>query len=83
MTAQMAVPWQADFNDCGLNWWPSQRPNDVRVDASATNQIPWARGVTTHLGMVHNFSKLAFITAQRDAAGTVVFAEDQRAQLTS
>ncbi len=38
MTAQMAVPWQADFNDCGFNWWPSQRPNNVRIDANATNQ---------------------------------------------
>jgi hypothetical protein len=29
--------------------------------------------------MVHNFSKLGFITAQKDAAGNIVFAEDQRA----
>jgi hypothetical protein len=28
---------------------------------------------------VHNFPKLGFITAQKDAAGNVVFAEDQRA----
>jgi L-Lysine epsilon oxidase N-terminal/L-lysine epsilon oxidase C-terminal domain len=83
LTAQMALPWQADFFDCSGDWWPSQRPDGVRVDANATNQIPWDRGVTTHLGMVHNFSQLAFITAQKDAAGNVVFAEDQRALLTS
>jgi hypothetical protein len=79
MTAQMAVPWQADFNDCALNWWPSQRPNDVRLSATSNGTAPWARGVSTHLGMVANFPKLAFITAQKDAGGNVVFAEDQRA----
>ena len=29
----MAVPWQANFNDCnsaeGADWWPGQRPNEV------------------------------------------------------
>jgi hypothetical protein len=29
--------------------------------------------------MVHNFNKLGFITAQRDAQGNIVFAEAQRA----
>jgi hypothetical protein len=29
--------------------------------------------------MVDNFGKLGFITAQTDAAGKVVFAEEQRA----
>jgi hypothetical protein len=47
--------------------------------ASSANTRAWARGVTTHLGMVHNFAKLGFITAQQDAAGNIVFAEDQRA----
>jgi hypothetical protein len=36
LTAGMAVPWQADFNDCnseeGADWWPGQRPNEVRRD---------------------------------------------------
>jgi hypothetical protein len=79
LTAQMAVPWQADFNDCDANWWPSQRPNDVRPSPTSTNVLSWDRGVTTHLSMINNFSKLAFITAQRNAQGNIVFAEDQRA----
>src|SRR5262249_23489622 len=33
ITKQMALPWQADFNDCKqedpLAWWPAQRPDDV------------------------------------------------------
>ena len=32
-----------------------------------------------HPGNGAQFSKLGFITAQKDAAGNVVFAEDQRA----
>jgi hypothetical protein len=79
LTALMAVPWQADFMDCSGNWWPSQRPDIVRRVASSANTVAWDRGVTTHLEMVHNFAKLGFITAQKDAAGNVVFAEDQRA----
>jgi hypothetical protein len=47
--------------------------------ASSAITVAWDRSATTHLQMVHNFSKLGFITAQKDAAGNVVFAEDQRA----
>jgi hypothetical protein len=79
LTALMALPWQADFMDCRGNWWPSQRPDNVRRMASSANTFDWARGVTSYLQMVHNFAKLGFITAQKDAAGNVVFAEDQRA----
>jgi hypothetical protein len=83
LTALMAVPWQADFMDCSGDWWPSQRPDNVRRVATSTNTVVWDRGVTTHLEMVHNFSKLAFITAQKDAAGNVVFAENQRTDLVA
>jgi hypothetical protein len=79
LTALMALPWQADFMDCAGNWWPSQRPDIVRPVASSANTLAWARGVTKHLEMVHNFPKLGFIMAQKDAAGNIVFAEDQRA----
>ena len=79
LTAQMAVPWQADFFDCAGAWWPSQRPDKARLSATATDEAPWARGISSRLLMVHNFSKLGFITAQRDGGGNVVFAEDQRA----
>ena len=29
MTKRMAVPWQADFFECQVHWWPAQRPDDV------------------------------------------------------
>ncbi|MER9920537.1 MULTISPECIES: hypothetical protein [unclassified Mesorhizobium] len=74
----MALPWQADFFDCRGNWWPSQRPDTVRISASSPTTLQWARGVTSHLEMVHNFSKLGFVTAQVDPAGNVVFIETQR-----
>lgn len=28
-TKRMAVPWQADFYQCEVHWWPAQRPDDV------------------------------------------------------
>ena len=51
---QMALPWQADFNDCAregegeeeFGWWPTQRPDDVFKNAdavSAKKTVPWAR----------------------------------------
>ena len=79
LTALMALPWQADFLDCVGSWWPSQRPDNVRRVATSDEEVPWDQGVSTHLEMVHNFAKLGFITAQRDAAGNIVFAQDQRA----
>ncbi|RIA79461.1 hypothetical protein C1645_845913 [Glomus cerebriforme] len=29
INAYMALPWQADFNECNTNWWPAQRPDIV------------------------------------------------------
>lgn len=79
VTALMAVPWQADFVDCGGGWWPSQRPDDVRPNPNTTTTVDWERGANTRIKMVNNFAKLGFITAQQDDQGNVVFAEDQRA----
>jgi len=78
LTALMALPWQADFLACRGNWWPSQRPDNVRISVSSPNTLVWARGVENYLQMVHNFAKLGFITAQIDASGSVVFVENQR-----
>lgn len=82
ITALMAVPWQADFYNCQRSWWPSQRPDDVRPDAGTAKSERWERGVESRIGMVNNFSKLAFITAQMDDQGNIVFAEDQRALIS-
>ena len=47
----MAVPWQADFNECSSQpigdrfiawWWPVQRPNYVYVrKGDRKHQVPW------------------------------------------
>jgi hypothetical protein len=69
MTAAMALPWQADFNDCSDNWWPSQRPNNVYSNAAQVPDDPvsWAQGVYTgntsasRSKMVERFGKLGFL----------------------
>lgn len=56
VTAQMALPWQADFADCKkepvigelvqVAWWPWQRPDDVLRGGTANREnlgwTPWA-----------------------------------------
>lgn len=34
ITKYMAVPWQADFYECSVHWWPAQRPDDVISEAT-------------------------------------------------
>jgi hypothetical protein len=73
---QMALPWQADFNDCwqlnNLAWWPSARPDDVFLNAGdkLNQRVPWARPDTkwpsgsTKSGyddMVANWYKFGFV----------------------
>jgi hypothetical protein len=79
LTALMALPWQADFLKCAGNWWPTQRPDDIRPNATTTDTVSWVRKVTNHKSMVRNSKRLGFVVAQKDAAGNVVFVESQRA----
>ena len=65
VTKQMAVPWQADFNDCAqdgeLAWWPAQRPDEVFPEAGGT-QVPWVRDlVSTREEMVTKWHRLGFV----------------------
>jgi hypothetical protein len=71
---QMAVPWQADFMDCHQElhagspettgvwgWWPSQRPDDVRI-VGEPSMVPWVReGLADHEWMVANWGKQGFV----------------------
>ncbi len=50
LTKYMAVPWQADFNECSSQqigeryvwWWPVQRPSFVYVRRDGhLRQVPW------------------------------------------
>jgi hypothetical protein len=87
-TRQMAVPWQADFNDCrdegDYAWWPSQRPTGVLPSASATQRVDWARPtvkfdsgkqVSDHQDMLENWYKFGFVVQQGD-----IFVETERAE---
>ena len=81
LTAQMALPWQADFNDCRDDWWPSQRPNDVFASASQIPNAPvdWQEGVggsgndKNRKDMVKNYWKLGFLVS--DGQGNLIEAE--------
>ena len=86
-TRQMAVPWQADFNDCrdegDYGWWPSQRPTATLPDPSATQRLDWARPtkvfasgkqVSTHADMVACWYEFGFVVQDGD-----VFVETERA----
>ena len=71
---QMAVPWQADFNDCrnegNYGWWPSPRPTHALPAPNASKRTDWARATdrfaagnleSTHEDMVVNWWKFAFV----------------------
>jgi L-Lysine epsilon oxidase N-terminal/L-lysine epsilon oxidase C-terminal domain len=84
---QLALPWQADFNDCrdegDYGWWPSQRPTAVLTDPSANKRVDWARPTvkfasgsqtTTHEDMVACWAKFGFVVASGE-----LFVETERA----
>eukprot|EP01121_Diplochlamys_sp_Union-15-3_P016975 TRINITY_DN588_c0_g1_i2.p1 TRINITY_DN588_c0_g1~~TRINITY_DN588_c0_g1_i2.p1 ORF type:complete len:1154 (-),score=254.94 TRINITY_DN588_c0_g1_i2:52-3477(-) len=55
-TKHMALPWQADFNECEYHWWPAARPDsilplyslkqkgDQHVAADPNQRQRWTRG---------------------------------------
>jgi L-Lysine epsilon oxidase N-terminal/L-lysine epsilon oxidase C-terminal domain len=79
VTARMAVPWQADFNDCsmerGADWWPGQRPNQVRRGQEPDAE--WAPTDWKHIDMVEKWSQLGFVVA-KTVANEVEYVEDER-----
>jgi hypothetical protein len=88
---QMAVPWQADFDDCSallnMGWWPSQRPDDVFLSATdpLSSRVPWdrlddskqtfANTEQGHLLMIKNWHNFGFVVEQWGGA----FVETERA----
>lgn len=65
-TMRSAIPWQADFNDCQDQWWPSHRPTDVLVGTTGSTPERWARnvgetGVSAHKNMVEKWQQLEFV----------------------
>jgi len=76
-TRQMAVPWQADFNECknegNYGWWPATRPDAVYASASDTKRVDWSRAtdrfdggnrLPTKEDMVTNWYKFGFVDEQ-------------------
>lgn len=46
LTQYMALPWQADFNECAEHWWPVQRPDHVVTEALYQEVVEELRDVT-------------------------------------
>ena len=63
VTQQMSLPWQTDFNACGSNWWPPERPNQV-IPSGNTAYVDWNRGVGGGSDMVNKWSTLGFVVDQ-------------------
>jgi hypothetical protein len=80
LTAQMAIPWQADFRDCGkegaADWWPGQRPTHV-LGGGRTGSGDWVPKDWDRVDMVNQWMHLGFIV--EDASGdTTRYVEDER-----
>jgi hypothetical protein len=82
ITANMAVPWQADFRDCniqeGADWWPAQRPNEVRGE-KRQGQEAWAPK-WGYEEMVKRWSQLGFVVA-KTVDNKVEYVEEERSPL--
>ena len=63
LTLVMALPWQADFFDCGDNWWPVPRPDYAIPQGTSTAQ-DWDRTLGDEMDMVNKWSTLGFVVRQ-------------------
>ena len=65
ISAVMACPWQNDFFQCGTNWWPVPRPNEVFRGGMSKDWLTDPSGsVSTGQQMVDNWSMLGFVVPQ-------------------
>jgi hypothetical protein len=78
ITKRAAIPWQADFLKCGDNWWPAQRPNQVRPSASATASIEWSRGINGHIDLVERWAGLGVVVPSATPGSAAAFHESER-----
>jgi hypothetical protein len=85
ISQRMACPWQADFAECLLNWWPAQRP-DLAGRLGNGNPGPrWDRGIIvgndpedpqSHLNMVQRFARLGLIVKDKNTGNFVEVGRD-------
>jgi hypothetical protein len=94
INAYMALPWQADFNQCTTTWWPAQRPDNVITEKklkeimnksykeiSSNDFEDWTRNGNAILSMaemVNSWTKLGFVIEKKINNGTKVFTEIER-----
>jgi hypothetical protein len=80
LTARMAVPWQADFRDCGeeghADWWPGQRPTHV-FHAGQPRSRNWMPRGWSPVTMVNKWMRLGFIV-EETSSGKTRYVEDER-----
>ncbi|MEP7305146.1 MAG: LodA/GoxA family CTQ-dependent oxidase [Acidobacteriota bacterium] len=73
LTARMAIPWQADFRDCGeqahADWWPGQRPTHV-FRGHRTVAENWVPRNWTREDMVKQWMDLGFIDEDTSSGKT-------------
>jgi hypothetical protein len=64
---QMALPWQADFDDCRVHWWPGARPDQVIVGGSSKTWMRYDDGSAVPNGvpgmneMVRLWDQMGFV----------------------
>ncbi|MBI3408064.1 MAG: hypothetical protein HY040_06870 [Planctomycetes bacterium] len=66
VTKRSACPWQADFFQCANNWWPAQRPNQVRESATG-RFVDWDDGIGSDMGMVQKWHDLGILVQEPSA----------------
>jgi L-lysine epsilon oxidase-like protein len=80
LTAGMAVPWQSDFHDCtveeGADWWPGQRPNQVRRDPEPGGD--WVPEEWGRAEMTKSWAKLGFVVEKKIGDKVVKYVEEER-----
>ncbi|WP_321477574.1 LodA/GoxA family CTQ-dependent oxidase [uncultured Paludibaculum sp.] len=78
VTKRSALPWQADFLQCADNWWPAQRPNQVRASPTATGPVNWSQGIGNELDMVERWWKLGVVRPSSTPGSVAKFHQDER-----
>jgi hypothetical protein len=78
VTRRSALPWQADFLKCANNWWPAQRPNQVRLGPTSGTTVQWQRGITSHVDLVNRWWKLGIVVQAADPGSVSAYHESER-----
>jgi hypothetical protein len=74
VTKRSACPWQADFFQCANNWWPAQRPNQVKRSATG-DYVNWDDSIGDDMGMVQKWHDLGIVVKDPSAEN---YFEDER-----